>query len=150
MKRTHAILLSVALASLVFVSAAYAQEEGLTLEGLDEGLDVAMQSIGQLAEQVTALVARVDAVEEAIAPPTISSGTCVLHLSSSPLQRETLTKYIDQFDTEPENLMTLKGIYYNEELNLTMLRFEEAWKDRTVAEWWNNCEYKGSTDWVED
>ena len=97
MKRVTRIVIAVALFALL-PAALLAQDEEPTLAGL--------------AEQLAALVERVEAIETAIAPPSLEDGTCVLHLDSSTMQRETLTKYLDTFDEEPSS-MILSVIYYN-------------------------------------
>ena len=134
MKRVTRIVIAVALFALL-PAALLAQDEEPTLAGL--------------AEQLAALVERVEAIETAIAPPSLEDGTCVLHLDSSTMQRETLTKYLDTFDEEPSS-MILSVIYYKPDSGEIILHFDEIYPARTAFETWHGCEFKGSSDWSEE
>ena len=138
MKRRSAhivILVAVLLATLA--SIATAQDEELTLQGL--------------ADLIIALTTRVEAIEETLTPPITADGDCILFFSSSPLQRETITKYISAFEEEPGPLIALKAVYYNDETGLTTMQFSEGFmSSRKVTESWNSCEFAGSSEWLED
>lgn len=111
-----------------------AQEE-LTLEGL--------------ADQLAALVTRIEAIESKLTPPVTSEDTCVLYSHSSPLQRETITKYIDAFEEEP-GLVVLRSIYRDNESGRITAQFSERLSPPSVTEIGDGCEFVGASDWAED
>ena len=137
MKRRSAhILILVAILLATLAGAAIAQDEEITLAGL--------------AEQVAALVGRVDAIEAQLAPLTTADGVCIQYTSGQ-IQRETTTKYFDAFD---ENLnatkVTLRAIRYDTEAGVSIYYFEQYFDDQTVTESWRGCEFVGSSDWVQE
>ena len=125
-----------AIAVVVPAAIALGQDEELTLSGL--------------AEQVTALVGRVDAIEAQLAPLTTADGICIQYTSGQ-IQRETTTKYFDAFD---ENLIasnvTLRAIRHDTEAGVSIYHFEQYFKKQTVTEAWRGCEFVGSSDWVQE
>ena len=137
MKRRSAhILILVAILLATIAGAAVAQDEDLTLAGL--------------AEQLTALVTRVDAIEAQIAPLTTADGVCIQYTSGQ-IQRETATKYFDAFD---ENLkagnVTLRAIRYDTEAGISIYHFEQYFEHQAVTETWRGCEFVGSSDWIQE
>ena len=137
MKRRSAhILILVAILLATIAGAAVAQDDELTLDSL--------------ADLVTALTSRVDAIEQKLAPPITADGDCILFFSSSPLQRETITQYITTFEEEPGPLISLKAVYYNDETGLATMQFAEGFMaSRKVTEIWDGCEFAGSSEWTE-
>ena len=135
MKRIIRITIVVALLALL-PAALLAQDEELTLAGL--------------AEQLTALVDRVAAIEAKLEPVTNDDGVCIQYASGQ-IQRETVTKYFDTFD---ENLnasnTTLRAIRYDTEAGLTIYYLEEYFADRTVTETWRGCEFLDVGEWEEE
>ena len=139
MKNKYLIAVMIALlAWFIALSVVSAQDE-LTLEDLAEGLNVAMQSIGLLAERVTAL-------EGKLMPVTTENGVCIQH-SAGQLQRETATKFFDKYEENVGSLIHLRGVHYDTENGLTIFYFNEGFSNRTVTETWRSCEFIGSSDW---
>lgn len=128
-------LIIIAVLAIVVPGALLAQDE-LTLEGL--------------AEQVAALVERVEAVEAKLAPITTEDGVCVQYANGQ-VQRETVTKYFDAYE---ENLETsrlrLVAIQFGTETGLTVYHFEEVFADRSVTETWRGCEFLDVGEWQEE
>ena len=142
MKRRSAhILILVAILLATLAGAAVAQDE-ITLEGVSARLEA-------LISHVATVIERVEAIEAKLAPPITADGDCILYVSSSPLQRETVTKYIATFEEDPGSLITLKSVYYNGETGLTTMQFSEGFSRRQATETWDGCEFAGSTDWTE-
>ena len=141
MKRRSAhILILVAILLATLAGAAIAQDEDLTLEGVSARLEA-------LISHVATVIERVEAIEAQLAQPLLEDGTCIMHLNSSPMQRETITKYIDKFDEEPGS-MTIRSIYHHDDTGRTLILFDEIYPDRAVFEVWEGCTFTGSTHWL--
>ena len=149
MKRRSAhILILVAILIAALTGAAVAQDEELTLAGL--------------AEQLTALVTRVDAIEAMSAEPWspdvvyTDDGICQspLHTSDSfllrgALRQETADAYRTKhgISIDPASVY-LRSISFGVGSNHVYLKYE---KDGSiVVEKWAHCEYLGHSDWAQE
>ena len=107
-------------------------------------------TLAGLAEQLTALVTRVGAIEAQLAPLTTADGVCIQYTSGQ-IQRETATKYLDAFG---ENLiatnLTLRAIRHDTEAGVSTYHFEQYFKKQTVTETWRGCEFVGTSDWIQE
>ena len=135
-------------AILAFMPLALQAQDDLTLENL--------------AEQLAALLDRVTALESEIV--LTGDGLCVIG-NRETIQAQTATKYLEEFDELPGNAKNIRiegvtyepgvdivGIRYREELSLdpfSMARTMDSMQDepRRVIEYWEGCQYAGSSDW---
>ena len=135
MRKRLLVLSFVAMLVTFSVSQVFAQSE-LTLEGL--------------AEQVTSLVQRVEALEsfwESKGSRPLDDGACVI--AEGELQRETAFKFYDQYEKFPENV-TIKYVVVVPKENMVTVTYTEGWDEgRYSRERWIDCEFLESLDWVE-
>ena len=135
MRKRLLLLALVAILVFLSVSQVLAQSE-LTLEGL--------------AEQVTSLVQRVEALEsfwESKGSRPLDNGACVI--AAGELQRETALKFYDQYEKFPENV-EIQYVVVAPEENMVSVTYSEGWDEgRYSRERWIDCEFLESIDWVE-
>lgn len=131
------IVFVLAVVLVVFsVSQVFAQTE-LTLEGI--------------AEQLTSLVQRVEALESIWDGPgsiSLDDGGCLI--ATGDLQRETAIKFYDTFEEFPEYVSIYRVAIQPEEGKVMVLYTEGFGDDRWVYEMWEGCEFVGSSDWEKD
>ncbi len=147
MKRHIATAIATLTLTFLLTSAAvvWAQDEEITLAGLAE-------QVTGLVDDLTALVERVTAIEERLEPVTTGDGVCILLKDDFDISPETATKFLETFDALPDdprligaeyNVKTGRvGFLYRESSDYSNLKF--------VTEYWEGCEYVGSSDWTSD
>lgn len=135
MRKRLLLLAFVAILIFLSVSQVFAQSE-LTLEGL--------------AEQVTSLVQRIEALESLWDGPgslSLDDGGCVV--ATGELQRETAIKYYDQFEEFPDRI-EIKTVAIQPEENKIAILYTDLWESEWAWEYWTDCEFVGSSDWERD
>ena len=131
-------LLTLAFVSILVafsVSQVFAQGE-LTLEGL--------------AEQVTSLVQRIEVLESLWDGPgslALDDGGCII--ATGELQRETAIKYYDQFEEFPGSIK-INTVAIQPEENKVAILYSDVWENEWAWEYWDDCEFAGSSDWERD
>ena len=147
MKRYVTAAFAAIIATVLLTSTAvvWAQDEEVTLDSLAE------QVIG-LVDDLTALVERVTAIEERLEPVTTGDGICILLNDDFDINPETATKFLESFDALPDD-PRLIGAEYNVETGRVGFLYRES-SDysnlKFVTEYWEGCEYVGSSDWTSE
>lgn len=157
MKDKAKICRRIAVTALVLAVISIAISAGRIALAQDEEL-----TLGGLAEQIAALVARVDAIESLVAEPwspdvvQTDDGICQspLHTSDSfilrgEVRQETADAYRAAYgiSINPTDVY-LRAISFGVEGSNVYLRYEKDGK--IVVETWANCEYLGHSDWEDE
>lgn len=132
------LMIAVVIIALVLPAMTWAQEEGITLEGL--------------ADQVTGLVSRIESLESLYAPSAImdSEGSCILAASGG-LHPTTMAAFMGISDNQvPENPgIEMVKIIPGSGVQITIK--VDIWADIYVQELWSGCEFQShSRFWEED
>ena len=144
MKNKPVIVALVCLTVLCLSVPVLAQGE-LSLEGLSEQLRA-------LTNKVTALTERVDSIEALwinSEPLVLADGACITG-SRGGMQDATVLKYKEAFDAWPAtDQIQLFAANYDSETGIVALQYDELLGSKFVIEFWQGCEFLGSTDWWE-
>ena len=130
------ILIAILLAILV-PATLIAQEEGVSLEGL--------------AEQLAALVSRVDAVEQKLTPGAYvdKDGSCRL-AKEDRLHPTSLVEYLDKYpDSDTPGNVRIASVHIvpGTGVAVTFGPISESSTYRYVTEYWNGCEFVSTSGW---
>lgn len=125
-----------AIAIIVPTAIALAQDEELTLAGL--------------AEQVTALVGRVEAIENILSGPgaTALDGGCEIAADGG-MQNETVVKWQEERGEWPNvDQMRVTSVVLNED-ETTLITYALSFTQEHIEEIWSGCEFVTTGDWYE-
>ena len=111
-------------------------------------------TLEELAKRVDTLFADLDdriSELESVQYPHRANGygeiACILTSSYNDVQRSTIAKYMEAFPGKDLPEVYLKGAWVLTD-NTTVFRFKEGYpSDLFVEEYWNGCEFLGSSDW---
>ena len=138
MRRIRVFLAVIVLLLMLSVAQVMAQGE-ITLEGL--------------AEQLAALVERVDAIEKRFefTPPVDEDGNCRLAIRNR-VHPETMAAYLDTYpDDRTPQYVYITSVH--DGADSTLIKFNTYVmnkKDKHVTETWDGCEFVGHSDWWEE
>lgn len=139
MKRyTKQLAMGIFVLALLVPNILWAQEEGVTLEGL--------------AERIFSLTNRVVVIEEQLAKGALvdSEGRCIVMQDDRSIHPESATKYWDTYGILPDDIR-LDLVYFDTATGLTGFVIQESpqyiGRFRYVTEFWDGCEYVKSSDW---
>ena len=135
---SHAVLVAIVIL-LAFGGGVAIAEEEITLQGL--------------ADQISALMERVDALEAMWEGPGaiyLSDDTCEIGRNGE-IQDATVLKYKETWDEWPDlDDIDIYQVVYDSDSNRIGIVYEDFWDDRYVTEVWNGCEFIDSSDWWEE
>ena len=117
----------------------------LSLEDLSEQLQA-------LADKVTALTERVDAIEALginSEPIRLQDGSCVVG-SRGGMHAATVLSYRETFDEwpDPDDIRVI-GVSYNPETGVILIHYQELFTNMSIFELWHGCEYIENSNWWE-
>ena len=151
------LVIAVVIIAIVIPAMTWAQEEGLTLEGL--------------AEQVTGLVERVKALERMLSPSAVvdSDGNCVLAVGNTQfsdanwdggMHNSTLLSYTTLSDGKVPKQIMIRSVKLlpDGQVAIELMTYQDKGGDSSfseydayVTEYWNGCEFQShSPFWEED
>ncbi len=132
------LMIVVVIIAIVMPAMTWAQEEGLSLEGL--------------AEQMAALVSRVEVLESLYAPSAImdSEGNCILAANGG-LHPTTMAAYMGISDNQVPESPDIAMVKIVPGSGVLITINVDLWSDIYVQELWSGCEFKShSRFWEED
>ena len=135
------------------MSGALLAQDGLTLEGLAEQVTALVGRVDAVGEGVKALTERVEAVESRWEGPgavLLDDERCMIGARpyTRDLQNETVLRYRDTYDEWPEmGDIWVAEIIWTGDLERIGIVYEDYREDRYVMEIWEGCEFIGSSDW---
>lgn len=122
---------------------------------------IVLAAVGVSAEEeitLAALVGRVEAIEQRIAPNAFvdEDDKCRLAMEDR-IHVSSLVSYLEKYPDEvAPNSFVILSVYEVPDIG-TEITFEgrrrlgnSIWGDRYVTETWNGCEFVGHSDWWED
>lgn len=124
-------------------SVGYAQG-GLTLEGLSERVDT-------LFADLDSRLSKLESVEYHDGMTLDGEITCVITTVKGELQASSVAKYLKQYPDRDLPDVHLRGVWIVSDTTM-VFRFKE-WRGSTgltpsiIEEYWNGCEFLGSSDW---
>ena len=130
--RRNIVVIVLAALLIVLAAAGVSAQEEITLAGL--------------AEQLAALVTRVEALEDRLnfTGPGKQSGECLIATRQN-IDRDTMAAYLDTFEgATPPSVLIQSVVRNGDNITVTYVTYNV---NRYVKEYFTGCEFVGHSDW---